>query len=185
MRWDQLFDDLAAQASDSRAAELAGEVAERGRWESGRLGLLERLGGCGGRRLDLRLRDGSRAAGDLADVGAGWLLLADPCGHLLVPAAAVAAVRVPGRGTGPTDAPPSAGLDLRVPLRRLARDRTTVQARLDGGDMVTGTIDRVAADHLELAEHPGDELRRPREVRAVVLLAYVALLTLRLPEVDR
>ncbi len=183
-RWEELFDDIAAQAADTEAGLLADEVAERGRWESGRLGLVQRLGTLGGHCLDLMLRDGSRRTGNLADLGVDWLLLTDQAGALLVPAAALAAVRLAAVRPDPWAAapvPPSAGQDLRVQLRRLARDRTAVHASTAGGHAVTGTVDRVAADHLEITEHPADEPRRAAGVRGVVLVAYASLLFLRLP----
>jgi hypothetical protein len=120
-------------------------------------------------------------------LGVDWLLLTDQAGALLVPAAALAAVRLaavrPDRWAA-APVPPSAGQDLRVQLRRLARDRATVHAGTAGGHAVTGTVDRVAADHLEITEHPADEPRRAAGVRGVVLVAYASLLFLRLPAED-
>jgi hypothetical protein len=65
-------------------------------------------------------------------------------------------------------------LPVTVVLRHLARDRAAVVLRLRSGAEVAGTVDRVAADHLDLAVHPADE-RRPRggPVRAVALDALL------------
>jgi hypothetical protein len=65
-------------------------------------------------------------------------------------------------------------------LRGLARDRAPVQVVLDDGTALHGTIDRVGADYLELAEHPGDLHRRAdavRGVRTVVIDAVVLVRT--------
>ena len=83
---------------------------------------------------------------------------------------------------GRPGAPITAGerrLGLRPVLRALARRR--VYVRLASADVpeVAGTLDAVAADHLELAEHPADRPRRSAEVQAVSLVRYDALLWLR------
>jgi transcription termination factor Rho len=70
-------------------------------------------------------------------------------------------------------------LDLRYALRRLVRDRAAVEVVLVDGTVVAGTFDRVAADHVDLAQHAPDEARRARAVRQVLLLPLSALALVR------
>ena len=61
-----------------------------------------------------------------------------------------------------------------------------MQVVLDEGTSVTGTIDRVGADYVELAEHPVDLHRRSgavHGVRTVVIDAVVVVRTV-LPGLD-
>jgi hypothetical protein len=60
----------------------------------------------------------------------------------------------------------AARLGIAFLLRDLCRRRAAVTVRTYTGD-VTGTIDRVGRDHLDLAEHDLDVVRRVREVHHV------------------
>jgi hypothetical protein len=182
VRWEQLFADLEGQADAAAAAELAAEVAERTRREVGRLRLVDRLRAAHGTRLVLRAQGAGVVTGLVADVGADWVLLEEPDGRgVLVPQPAVVALS--GLG-GRSELPGSEGeveqrLDLRYALRRLVRDRTTVELVLIDGTAVAGTLDRVAADHVDLAQHDAAEARRARAVRQVLLLPLGALALVR------
>ncbi|MGY1844197.1 hypothetical protein [Modestobacter sp. SYSU DS0875] len=183
MRWEQLFADLEAQAAEQEAAELDAEAASRSRAELGRVQLADRLRGAVGTEVALACAGVGELAGRLVEVGVDWLLLTDVQQRELL--VATRAVRAVSGLTAVTVAIPDAGapsrLDLRRALRGLARDRATVQCLLDDGSVFAGTVDRVGADHLELAEHAVDRPRRRGAVsgvRAVVLAAVVAVRTL-------
>ncbi|MGY2084969.1 hypothetical protein [Blastococcus sp. SYSU DS0539] len=184
MRWQQLFADLQAQFEAAEEAESRAEWASRARAEMGAVRLSDRLGGSIGAELVLTCRGAGRVSGVLTDLGVDWLLLAGGRGREdLVATGAVRAVAGLGRWTAPAqeDGAVRARLDLRRALRGLARDRTAVQVLLDDGAVLTGTIDRVGADYVEIAEHHADQPRRPgvvRQVHAVVIDAVAVVRTL-------
>ncbi len=182
MRWEQLFADLEARFdAEEAAAEEAGGSASRSRAETGRVRLVDRLRGAVGHPVVLTCRGVGDVRGRLVDVGADWVLLVDERGRdHLVAAGALLAVAGLGRETGPgeDDGAVARAWDLRRAARGLARDRAPVRCLLDDGTVLTGTVDRVGADFLELAEHPADQPRRRaavRQVRAVALGAVAVL----------
>ncbi len=183
MRWQQLFADLQAQFDEEEAAAERSEAASRTRAEVGAVRLAERLRGALGFPVVLGCRGAGHVSGVLTVVGVDWLLLAGEGGREdLVARGAVLTVGGLGRRTA---VPEVAGgvwsrLDLRRAVRGLARDRAVVQVVLDDGVVLTGTLDRVGADYVELAEHPADRPRRSEAVqgvRAVVLDAIAVLRT--------
>ncbi len=185
VRWEQLFADLEAQFAARSADDGSVEAPSRIRAEYGRLRLADRLRGARGWPVTLSCRGAGELGGRLVDVGVDWLLLVDATGReLLVGTHAVRAVDGLGTATAPPedDGPVARQLDLRRALRGLARDRAPLQCLLDDGSVLAGTVDRVGADFLELAEHPLDVPRRREAVtgvRAVVLDAIAAVRTAR------
>jgi hypothetical protein len=183
MRWEQLFADLEAQAAEQDAAAEQADEASRARVEYGRVQLVDRLRGASGREVSLSCRGGAQLHGRLVDVGVDWLLLVDALAReVLVAVGAVSAVAGLVALTAPAEelGEVARRLDLRRALRGLARDRAAVSCLLEDGTALTGTVDRVGADFVELAEHPADQPRRRAAVtavRAVPLRAVVAVRT--------
>jgi hypothetical protein len=182
VRWEDLFADLESQADAAEAAELAAEVAERTRHEVGRLRLVDRLRAAPGATVVVRVRGAGALAGRVVDVGADWALLEEQDGRAaLVPLREVLALS----GVGVRSAPPGSEgaveqrLDLRYALRRLVRDRAALEVVLVDGTVVAGTLDRVAADHVDLAQHAPGEARRARAVQQVLVIPLSALALLR------
>jgi hypothetical protein len=180
MRWHQLFEDLAAQQQALELRERDAEFAEHTRAERGQVELLQRFAAVLGQPVRLRVRGMGTVEGALTDVGADWLLLDTPVGgpagrELLLPATGLLSVEgLSGRAE--TD-PGVAGrrLGLRHALRAVSRDRAPVRVHDVGGDHLTGTIDAVLADHLDLSRHADDEPRRGALVRGRTSLPYSAL----------
>jgi hypothetical protein len=178
MRWQQLFADLAAQFEEAEATAERAELPSRTRSEQGAVTLEERLGGAVGARVAVRCRGAGPVPGVLVDAGPDWLLVEDAGRESLIAAPAVLAVSGLGRRTAVAAGEVRARWDLRRAVRALARDRSPVQLVLVDGGLLTGTVDRVGADFLEVAEHPLEDARRAAAVRGVVAvpLAAVALI---------
>jgi len=85
-----------------------------------------------------------------------------------------------GLRPAPSEALPdlSGRLGLAFVLRDLCRRRAGVEVRTRAGS-ITGTIDRVARDHLDLAEHEPGQPRRDRVVRRIRLVPFDAILRVR------
>ena len=174
MRWQQLFADLGAQLAEAEAAADRAEAASRTRAEMGAVRLADRLAGAVGHPVVLRCRGAGSVTGALAEVGVDWLLVEEEGGReALIATAAVLSASGLGRQTATPESPGVVRVrfDLRRAARALARDRSTVHVVLDDGTVLTGTVDRVGADFLELAAHAPDEPRRPGAVRGVHAVA--------------
>lgn len=177
-RWERLFADLDAEMAEAERAEWAGEVADRIRRDTARLRLVDRLRAALGLPVELTLSGGVPVAGTLSEVGRDWLLVVDEPGRdTLVPLASVLVVS--GLGVRSVE-PGSEGrvaerLDLGHALRRIARDRAPVVVVLSPELMLHGTLDRVGADFVEVAEHAVGEPRRRGTVRRVTCVPMTAL----------
>ncbi len=182
MRWESLFADLGGQLDAAERLELDDEVAERVRGETGTLRLVDRLRAAVGRTVAVRLRGEARLEGAVTTVGAEWFTLRETGGReVLVALGAVLAVSGVGSAAAVpgSEGPVTARLGLRYALRRLARDRAVVAVRLVDGSAVTGTLDRVGADFVEIAEHALDVPRREGAVVRRTLVHPDAVATVR------
>lgn len=182
MRWDGLFDDLAAQAAAWELAERAGEVEERTRGELARLRWRDRLRAGVGLRLGLSLLGGMSVAGSLVRIGPDWLLLDEGSGReVVVATAAVLGVRGLDRYSAVPDSESvlELRLGLRHALRGIARDRSAVRLHRVDGQTLDATIDRVGADFVEVATHDPGEVRRRADVRNVELVPLAAVTAVR------
>lgn len=180
VRWAELFRDLEGQADAMASAELAGEVAERTRLELARIRLVDRLRVGEGRELSLTVLGTTVLRGTLLDCGPDWLLLADEGGRdALVPLAAV--LGIVGLDPRAAAEPGSEGVvharcGLGIALRALARDRAAVACTAIDGSTVSGTVERVGADHLELAVHPVGESRVRSAAPRLIPFAAIAVI---------
>jgi hypothetical protein len=178
MRWERLFRDLEAQLAAAAGAELEAEVADRTRREAAGLTFLDRARGAVGCRVSVRVRGVGSVDGVLREVGSQWLLLEEGAPReVVVPLAAVVAVT---GLTARTDVAGAAGrvyarLGLGSALRAVARDRSAVSLWLVDGSVVTGTIDRVGGDFLEVTARGSGERRRGGEVASVHTVPFAAV----------
>lgn len=179
MRWESLFADLEAQLQQADALALDAEVADRTRRELAAVRLADRLRSHAGAALSVSLVSGTTVRGSVLDVGSQWLLLAEEGGQALVPLAAVAGVSGLSRAVAPPAGAVAGRLGLGHVLRAVARDRQPVRLELTAAQVLTGTVDRVAADHLDLAEHPVGEQRRAAAVASVRAVPFAALALVR------
>ena len=183
MRWDALFADLEAQMHAANAPDE--EVAGLVRAEVGRTELADRLRGQLGAAVALQLADGQWLRGTVVEAAPQWLLLAESEGaqhpggpEALVPLTALDRVSGLTRAVAAPAGEVERRLGLGAALRGLARDRAPVVLLLRSGPL-PGTVDRVGADHLDLAAHPAGEARRAGLVTDVVAVPFAALLAVR------
>jgi hypothetical protein len=190
MRWDLLFDDLESQLDHEQREEERALALEEERLRLGRLTLRDRLTAMANAAGDdpsacirLELRGGE--VHDLRPLAFGrdWMSAAlhGPAAAVpqcIVPLGAITAV-LPGRTQLEPSLRPVAESTARLAeriglpfvLRDLCRRRLPVLLTTDDG-RVHGTLDRVARDHLDLAVHEPDTVRREREVRGIRIVPF-------------
>lgn len=184
MRWERLFTDLDTQFEQLADAQLMAELPDRQRSAGAALTVVQRCAGAIGAELRVRLRSGRLHSGELRGVGSNWVLLCPAGGgEVLIALAAVTAIEGLRAATGAPLGAVASRFDLRLALRGIARDRSPVVLGVSGaaegqsgaGTDLSGTIDRVGADFVELAQHAMWEPRRVDTVRSVLLVPLDAL----------
>jgi hypothetical protein len=183
MRWERLFEDLEARLDEQERASLEGDVIDLIRAERGQITLADRLRAHVGESLTWSLGVGAASTeessleGELIDIGADWALVRAGRGEMLLRLAALQSVVGLSRAVAPEPGEVARRLRITTILRRLAQDRATVSIRLATGERLEGTIDRVGADHLDLAVHPLDVARRPGRVIKVCSVLIQAIVS--------
>ena len=174
VRWQDLFADLEAQLLAEQRRELQAEVADRTRRERAEVTVLDRAARSLGAVVTVVTGAGA-VRGALEDVGKDWLLVQEEGRHAaLLPMSAVTALI--GLASHSDD---DRGLGRRfgigVALRAIARDRAPVAIHDVAGGLAVGTIDKVGADHLDLAEHPADAMRRATSLTGHRVVPFAAI----------
>jgi hypothetical protein len=197
MRWDNLFDDLEGQLEQELGAEEIDLRAEEERLRLGRLSLRDRLWalsrGEGSEPARVSLSNGATLELSPRTFGQDWVSgdIVDASSRraqFILPLDAIAGVRLsrPQVSTSLEDASTpeserglSRRLGLAFVLRDLCRRRQAVELVLPEG-VVTGTIDRVGRDHLDLAVHEVGTARRERLVSHYQVVPFSRVLLVRL-----
>lgn len=192
VRWEELFADLEGRLEHELDIERQELAAEEERLRLGRIGLRDRIMAMAraGAPVGLVLADGEMLALRVGSSGRDWIageVTVGAARHaVVVPVAAIVGVTPErdqlelGLRPPPNEALPdlSSRLGLAFVLRDLCRRRAGIELRTRTGT-VTGTIDRVARDHLDLAEHEPGEPRRDRVVRRIRLVPFDAIVRVR------
>ncbi|HEY8308860.1 MAG TPA: hypothetical protein VIG79_19485 [Lapillicoccus sp.] len=196
MRWERLFDDLEAQLSSDVTRELVAEVADRTRRERALVGMHERFAAAADRTVvEIRVAGVGLLRGLVTGSGPDWVLL----DHRVE--AALSVVAATGSGTARVDRPMlvpthairsvtglggaeqtgavAKAFGLGSALRAVSRDRAVVDVVDVDGAVVTGTIDSVGQDYLEVAEHSADLPRRAENVLAVRAIPFAGVAMVR------
>lgn len=179
MRWQDLFADLEAQLRHAEQREQDVEVSDRTRRERAEVRWLDRVAAAVGGSLVITTAIGP-LRGRLDDLGKDWLLLADDraTGATLIPAGAVLTISGVSRAVD-DDLAIGRRFGLGVALRAISRDRAAVEVRDRAGGAVSGTIDVVGADYLEISEHPIDLPRRAEAITGRRLVPFEAVIAVR------
>lgn len=178
MRWGRLFDDLEAQLAAAARADVHAEAADLQRLETSRQPLADRMRAATGAALRIQV-PGRVVSGRVLGAGADWVLVDAAGADTLVVLDAVVWVEGLGRGADPPADEIDARLGFGHVLRQLARDRAVVAIGLRDSSVLTGTVDRVGADALDIAEHPADVVRRADAVTRLRTIPFASIATVR------
>lgn len=196
MRWDDLFDDLASQFDAELEEDRRRVAIDEERLRIARLTTRDRLAALAAtlrpdESIGLQLLSGERIDVVPVEFGADWLGadLVGPARHYgacLVSLAGIGALLLDrsqiDRSLAPSPERPSAlaaRLGFAIALRDLARRRVSVELSTRLG-AITGTIDRVARDHLDIALHDADVPRRSSAVSTVRIVPLDEILFVRI-----
>jgi hypothetical protein len=210
MSFHNFFADIEEQLTHELEAEIRDQLADDERQRLARLTLRERIrlmsgtrGQAAQTRIELRLRTGQQLTVSPVTHGRDWfaadiLAPSDVAGHALLPLAAIAGLtptpellerslgehvstvsREDLQSIRPQRARLSDQIGLPFVLRDLSRRRKPVEITSSMG-VSAGTIDRVGADHLDLALHAADQVRRARGVSEVRIVAISDIALVRL-----
>ena len=195
MRWDHLFDDLAGQLEHELQSEESDLRIEEERLRLGRLAVRDRLAvlkaaapsGVGSIRV--RLRTGEVHELTIVTVGRDWFagdLVGVPgTSQAIIPISAIDSLLLTTHQASTSLDPTvltselAARLGVAFLLRDLCRRRVTVTI-VTSSSTVSGTIDRVGRDHLDLAVHDLETPRRPSAVDHVRVVGFGQVLLVRL-----
>ncbi len=195
VQWDHLFEDLADQfAAEREEAEQRAAIDDE-RLRIARLTVRDRLAALAagiqpGERIGLQLHSDERIDVVPVEFGADWfgaeLIGFEGCyGACLVPLTGIAALLLTRdqveRSLAPQSSRPSVTdrLSIHIALRDLARRRTVCELATAAG-AITGTIDRVARDHLDIAVHDSETVRRNRSVQVTRIVPLRDILLVRI-----
>lgn len=193
MRWDRLFDELESRLELELREDDEHLAREEERLRIARLTLRERMLAIRDSAdrtpatLSLVLADSAELRMTPGTIGRDWIgglaVGGSPLARALaLPFHAIGSIRLqPDHVSGSLAEPsgrPRPSLDSRLGLafvlRDLCRRRVTVVLRTRGHE-VSGTIDRVGRDHLDLAEHDVDRHRRSSAVRGIHMVPFSQL----------
>ena len=198
VHWDRLFEDLEGQLASEWEAERAVLDAESERLRIARLDLRMRVRALveAGADATIDLVNGRRIPVMLQTLGADWVAVASrgtgdaptASSALLLPLHAIAGICTDhGMILASLEEPVVTDLSLRermtlgFVLRDLARRRIPVHISTRPGDEFHGTIDRAAADHLDLAQHDPGAARLAGAVRGFRMIPFASLIAVRAP----
>jgi hypothetical protein len=192
VRWDRFFDDLEGQLASEWEAERAALDTEAERLRLSRVALRERLTMLEDRDRNavlpsFEIVDGTLLSAEVRGVGADWVALQGARSvALLLPFAAITAIGMPHADVLRSARPAAARSSLAdrmtfgFVVRDMVRRRVAVTVHLTHGRMLTGTIDRAGADHLDLALHEPGSPRRASEVTGYRVVPFTAVAWIRL-----